>query len=43
MQYLPFLHDKKFHEILVKIDESLAENVLEDGCQVCGGKLHCGD
>ena len=43
MQLFQFLHNKIFHELLLKIDHSLAQDVLEIGCQYCGGSLHTGD
>ena len=43
MQLFQFLHNKIFHELLLKIDHSLAQDVLEAGCQYCEGKLHVGD
>ena len=43
MQLFQFLHNKIFHELLLKIDHSLAQDVLEVGCQYCGGSLHTGD
>ena len=43
MQLFQFLHNKIFHELLLKIDHSLAQDVLEAGCQYCEGNLHVGD
>ena len=43
MQLFQFLHNKTFHELLLKIDRSLAQDVLEACCQYCEGNLHVGD
>ena len=35
-----FLHESRFHLLLLAIDREMARVFQQDGCQHCGGKLH---
>lgn len=38
-----FISDSSVHQLLVKIDNDLADKALNEGCLYCGGKLHQSD
>jgi hypothetical protein len=37
------LRDERLFKLLEKVDDDLAEESREGGCEYCGGKLNCGD